>query len=170
MRDLYYIPALNQAGEDKFIEAKSSIKGESEKKKNIYIEQEIDKKVRQGISEDSAKKMIVSRIENKKVFPNDTFFDNDNIEIKIEEILMNSDKYDKKYIRDLLEPEKGASKAMINCSNSSINPSIHSFLHGGIRYVIEITFDFIMKYIDEKIHPRDTETDKDNIKKLNFRT
>ena len=96
MRDLNNIPALNQAGENKFIEAKSSIKGESEKKKNIYIEQEIDKKVRQGISEDSAKKMIVSRIENKKVFPNDTFFDNDNIEIKIEEILMNSDKYDKK--------------------------------------------------------------------------
>ena len=95
MRDLNNIPALNQAGEDKFIEAKSSIKGESEKKKNIYIEQEIDKKVRQGISEDSAKKMIVSRIENKKVFPNDTFFDNDNIEIKIEEILMNLDKYNK---------------------------------------------------------------------------
>ncbi len=167
MRDLYYIPALNQAGEDKFIEAKSSIKGESEKKKNIYIEQEIDKKVRQGISEDSAKKMIVSRIENKKVFPNDTFFDNDNIEIKIEEILMNSEKYDKKYIRDLLEPEKGSSKAIINCSNSSINSTIYSYIHGGITYVIVITFDFIMKYIDEKIHPRDTETDKDNIKKVN---
>lgn len=166
MRDLDYIPALNKAGEEKFIEAKRLIKGESEEKKKNYIEQEIDKKVRQGINEESAKKMIVSRMEDKRVYPNDTFFDNDNIEIKIEEILMNSEKYNKKYIRDLLEPEKGASKAIINCSDNSINPSIYSFLHGGITYVIDITYDFIIKYIEEKIHPKDTETDKANIERI----
>ena len=43
MRDLDYIPALNKAGEEKFIEAKRLIKGESEEKKKNYIEQEIDK-------------------------------------------------------------------------------------------------------------------------------
>ena len=32
--------------------------------------------------------------------------------------------------------------------------------------MIDITYDFIMKYIDEKIYPRDIETDKANIERI----
>ena len=165
MRDLNNIPAVNKAGEEKFVEAKRLIKGESEKKKDIYIKHAVDKKVRQGISEESAKKMVESRVENKKLDYKDTFFDNENIEIRIYEILSNMEKYNKQYIRDLLEPEKGQRKAIINCS-LDYNPNIHSFLHGGIKYEIQITLDFILEFIEKDIFPIDNETDKVSIERV----
>ena len=165
MRDLNNIPAINTAGEQKFTDAKIAIKGESDRKKDDYIQIEIEKKVRQGIKEETAKKMIQQRIENREITHEDTFFDNDNVEIKIYEILANLEKYDKKYIGDLVEPEKGQSKAIINCTIKT-NPSIHSFLHGGIKYIIVITLDFILKYIEQNISPQDTDGDKKSIEKV----
>lgn len=167
MRDLNNIPAINGAGEQKFTDAKNAIKSKSDKIKEEYILKEIEKKVKQGIKEDTAKKMILQRIENRKITHEDTFFDNDNVEIKVYEILAKLEKYDKKYIRDLVEPEKGQSKAIINCTMKT-NPSIHSFLHGGITYSIVITLDFILKYIEQNISPQDTDEDKKSIEKVKY--
>ena len=113
MRDLYYIPALNQAGEDKFIEAKSSIKGESEKKKDIYIKQEVDIKTSKGINPDEAEKIVKTRLSGELDLK-DSIFDNDGNEIIIEEILNSPETFNGRYIFDPIEPEKGRSKAVIN--------------------------------------------------------
>lgn len=134
MRDLYYIPALNQAGEDKFIEAKSSIKGESEKKKDIYIKQEVDIKTSKGINPDEAEKIVKTRLSGELDLK-DSIYDNDGNEIIIEEILNSPETFNGRYIFDPIEPEKGRSKAVINSPDKE-NISIYSFLDGGKFYKI----------------------------------
>ena len=134
MRDLYYIPALNQAGEDKFIEAKSSIKGESEKKKDIYIKQEVDIKTSKGINPDEAEKIVKTRLSGELDLK-DSIYDNDGNEIIIEEILNSPETFNGRYIFDPIEPEKGRSKAVINSPDKE-NIRIYSFLDGGKFYKI----------------------------------
>lgn len=148
MRDLNNIPALNEAGEKKFVVAKIAIKGESGKKKNEYIDKEVAKKVNQGLDKAEVTKMIRNKIENKTISTEDTFITNDGYEVSIYEILVDPAKYNKMYIKDPLEPNE-QSKAIIN-SESIENINIFSFVHGGTTYKIIPTLNSILKLLDDK--------------------
>ena len=132
-RDLNNILPLSQKGELMFREAKEVIKPQSKKKQEQFIHQKIDEKVATGIPRAIATQLVQAKVQNGVLLPQEVITDDNGTQIKISDILMNPSFYDKKYIYDPLEPEKGPSKAIINSSNP-LNMNIYSFIHGGKQY------------------------------------
>ena len=132
-RDLKDIPPISQIGEDMFIKAKEAIKPQSKKKQQKFINQKIEDKVSKGLDRTTATKLIRAKVKNSELLAQDIVIDNYGNNIQIADILANPSHYDRMYIHDPVEPEKGPSKAIIN-TNNPLYMNIYSFAHGGKQY------------------------------------
>lgn len=148
MRNINKIPTPSNEGKKKFLAAKAAVTGKSLRVKDSYIKKAVATKVAKGLTEIEAKELVISRVENKVLLPNDSILMNNGVELKISELLTNPSKYNGEYCYDPLELEKGQSKAVINSSNA-LNISLWSFIHGGTKYEVMPDFDYIIDVAED---------------------
>lgn len=146
-RDLNNISTPPIEAEQIILEAKAKVKGKALELKSKYIDTEVQKRVLQGANESDAKRVVNSRVNDKVLLPDDTLLTNDNIQIKVSDIIKDPAKFDKMYIHDPLETEKGASKAMINAKDAN-SITIYSFVHGGSTYSVKPDFNYVVDVVD----------------------
>lgn len=149
---------IDKSNKEKAIK-RASIQELAKKIKSTFIAQEIPNvmdryKCTKEVAEEKLKKMI----DKQKLDLYHKIKLDDDTEISIMRLCFDLEKYNKVSCYDPIEKEKGKNKAMIFSNNGIL--AIHSFLHGGIVYSLEIDFDSIQKIANAMPN------EKDNTKNL----
>jgi hypothetical protein len=116
-------------------ELKNEAQPQKEKVSAEYVEQSAAKLVKDGITLEDARSIVVSR-QNHVLQDNDLLHFNGKIgAVTVGEVLDNGPAYDRKSTADPLEPEyEGGSKTKAKFFWNDGNPIVHSYAHGSIKY------------------------------------
>lgn len=125
--------------------AKDTVKAEAAEVRAGYVKNESLKLVvKDGITFPEAEKIILSR-SSGKLLPQDVVHLQDGSVRTVAEIGENPQWYDKQYCADPIETEEGTSRAMVFINEDTRNPLIHSYLHDGIDYFLQIKDAFVIQ-------------------------
>ena len=143
--------AEDLAYEEKVAVAKNQddVKAEAAVVKARYVKNESLKLVvKDGITYPEAERIILSRT-NGRLLSEDVIHFQDGTICTVGEIAENPEQYDGKSCADPVEPEEGLGRAKFFANTTDQKPLIHSKLHHGITYYLQIKDVLIIKQLKE---------------------
>ena len=133
-RDLTAIPKPMGEGEKVYQEARRNAQTEADVVKEQWRSTKVEVLVETGVPKEKAEQSVSALIDRNELDSTFVLYYNNGAPFTVQDIANDPDRFDGMYICDPVEPEAGASKAIINTRPLVI----HSFLHGGGKYVLTI--------------------------------